>query len=360
MSQSYKIIRCTEEYYPQLLTVLDTAFGGNKDWFTSQLSQFVPYADKAELEQIEYHWLALDPADDKKAIGVIGTYPFTWQVGDGEDSALLDTMGIGQVGVLPEYQGQGVMGAMLRHAYDYLVSEGKELAWLQGFKDRYKHFGYDFRMGNVFQSFYLPRNVAPFALSLQEKQLIHVADDKDIPVLNALYQRYPSFIHRNERQWSRLFTKENLITYIVETKAGSAYISYNSRAEKPVNLLEVQGDPKVALGLLEHHISTHKLDRARVASPFAYNQSSPILDAADSFLLESHALGNIVQLESLYGKLKPFAEKQLGSLGALTDDDKHAIIKQLLGYIYQAEGQKNKLAAKLNPLTVWTSQSDAV
>ena len=91
-----------------------------------------------------------------------------------EDGTTYKTLAVAPVAVLPEYQNQGIGGALLDHAHKTASSLGYNSAILLGHKDYYPNFGYrkasDFKIRFPFDA---PDDCC-MAIELQPDALRHV------------------------------------------------------------------------------------------------------------------------------------------------------------------------------------------
>lgn len=78
-------------------------------------------------------------ADQEKVIGSVYAHPRTY-VAPGTEAK---SLGIGAVSVHPEYQGQGIMSAMMRTVLEKCREEGVAFMSLGGQRQRYQTFGFD-------------------------------------------------------------------------------------------------------------------------------------------------------------------------------------------------------------------------
>ncbi len=77
--------------------------------------------------------------EDGSIRAVVGLFPLDWQVGD----ARLTIGGIGGVSTHPSVRGKGYMKLLMNHCVEHMKSEGMQLSWLGGQRQRYGYFGYE-------------------------------------------------------------------------------------------------------------------------------------------------------------------------------------------------------------------------
>ena len=70
---------------------------------------------------------------------IVGVFPLEWCV----DEARLRIAGIGGVCTHPQFRGRGLMQKLMHHCVEEARTQGYDLSWLGGQRQRYAYFGYE-------------------------------------------------------------------------------------------------------------------------------------------------------------------------------------------------------------------------
>ncbi len=342
-----RVVRCNRDLYPGFLSAVNTCFGNEQGWFCKNVGHCCPWPEAAEDLEISQNIVTLD---NDKVVGTIGVYPRQWLVTDGELTTTLNIAGIGQVGCLPNERGRGIMSQMLNFAISEMEKEGCDASWLSGDRFRYRNYGWD-HAGTK-----LCLNFAQWRLSAMTNDLKltkREASLDDLSILQPLYETYSTRTLRDAKWWSKLLNRQNFHWIIGEVGGQTAYICYNDLY--PEHIGEARGDGKALLALLKDHMQEKNLQRVEYSAPELDATTQGIIDFASYFSFAPATQIKLVNIPSLFEKLKPFAEKQNAQLttAACSDLEKQAeICSMLLGF----DLQKNPL----RPVKLWLPAPDDV
>ncbi len=317
-------MRCTKEYYNDMLECLSKAFGENKNWFQRNCGHVVPFYDQANDTDYSNHYIHLE---DGKVAGVVGSYLMDFDLLD----VRLSVAGIGQVSCLPEYRGKGIMSLLINEAIADMESSGTDLSVLGGDRFRYAHFGYEFGGVEGILHFDKHRIETP-----KDTYYINEPRVGDVPMLRQLYERIPSRVYRSDELFARHMSRGNVrfVTARIDAQF-HAYLAY--KPENPSHILEISGDPAAILALLHNHFAEHSIESIRVYMPVHGCEVSRYLYSICSYYEMRPAFNiKIVNPSAIIEKFsnsKAFAPIVKG-LPVITDDNKEEICRRLLGFTF--------------------------
>ena len=343
----FDIKRCGRDDYPEFLDVLNRAFGYEPDshWFQRNLVNCTPYPDKADSRLIGCHVIAVN-RENGEIMGGVGVYPFQLIVSedapDGE-RFVLPAVGIGQVCCLPQYRERGVMSGTLNKAIEESVRDGYVLGFLGGDRYRYGNFGFDYGGGALQLNYRFNRLKTAVNQAYNRGADVRTAGFEDIKFLNGMYETLPSYVKRDAGYWQTQIGGGKFIWQIGTAGGAGAYIAYEAAQKN--RILEICGDPDLALFLIYSHMKMNWLDRASTELPFAPGRADPLyrkLSDASSHMSASpmdNGLTAIFSPDGAYGILKPAIER----MGIRLADGAEKGIMQADGAdkgIKQADGAK--------------------
>ena len=130
---SYKIERLTADDYDELLNMLNTVFHKPEG---NTFDLFLPVMWERDDEHMSKH-LAI--REDGRIAAVVGIYPLPAKV-CGEEIVFST---IGNVATLPEYEGRGMMRALMARSIEEAKKTGIDIARLAGARQRYNRYGFE-------------------------------------------------------------------------------------------------------------------------------------------------------------------------------------------------------------------------
>ncbi len=325
-------MRCTREYYNDMLECLSKAFGENKNWFQRNCGHVVPFYEQANDTDFNNHFIHLE---DGRVAGVVGSYLMDFDLLD----VRLSAAGIGQVSCLPEYRGKGIMSSLIKEAITDMESSGTDISVLGGDRFRYAHFGYEF--GGIEGILYFDKNRIE---TPKDTYYINEPRIEDISMLRQLYERLPSRVYRSDELFERHLLRGNVrfVTARLETcthaqpsqaQAAVAYLAY--KPQNPSHILEISGDTAALPALLHNHFAEHGIESIRTYMPVHSCEVSRYLYSICSYYEMRPAFNiKIVNPNSIIEK---FAHSKafnpiMKALPAITDDNKEEICRRLLGF----------------------------
>ncbi len=253
----YKIERLTAKDYDELLDMLNTVFHKPEG---NTFDIFLPVMWERDDEHMSKH-IAI--RENGKIAAVVGIYPLPAKVG-GEDIVFST---IGNVATLPEFEGKGMMRALMSKALEEAESLGIDVARLAGARQRYNRYGFE-QTGVDYMFKLIPKNLIDYyggrtvdgdmifsGSSLSggegfEKRFsfkhITLEDTELLDAVMELEKNAPLYVDRGDREqffktlsaykhkiWGALDTDGDLVGYINATP-DNAYI-YEHRAGKADN-----------------------------------------------------------------------------------------------------------------------------
>ena len=237
-----EIRKCTPADYPELLDVLNDAFGFGREneWFQKETTHCTPYPSQATAEEIGLHWICII---DGKIAGGLGAYPMDWVVSGADGQRYtISAYGIGQVCCLPEFRNRGVMSAMMKAAEADMRERGRSVGYLEGSRRRYGYFGYDF--GGSAVIFRLDKKL--LELTTSPGLVMRQAKLEDWPTINEACTAQPSYVVRSARSWELQFSRTNMRWFIGESGSNKGYMCVRSDNM----IVEIHGDPGILAAML--------------------------------------------------------------------------------------------------------------
>ena len=253
----YKIERLNAENYDELLTMLNTVFHKSEG---DTFDIFLPVMWKRDDAHMSKH-LAIRA--NGKLAAVVGIYPLPAIVGN--EPITFAT--IGNVATLPEFEGQGMMRALMDEALKEAKRLGIDVARLSGARQRYNRYGFE-RAGIDYEFKLTQKNLMDyyrgtlvdgevryvgsflskgesFERKFRFKQIL--LDDKDLLDHVMTLERYaPLYTERGDAEqffqtlsaykckiWGALNSVGELVGYICATDNGSTI--YEHRANHAQN-----------------------------------------------------------------------------------------------------------------------------
>jgi predicted acetyltransferase len=132
-NMGYKIERLTAKDYDELLHLLNTVFHKEEG---NTFDVFLPVMWERTDERMSKH-LAI--RENGKIVAVVGVYPLPAKI-YGEE-IMFST--IGNVATLPEFEGRGMMKALMSQALLEAKRMGIDVARLGGARQRYNRYGFE-------------------------------------------------------------------------------------------------------------------------------------------------------------------------------------------------------------------------
>jgi len=247
------IKKCERGEYSQALAMMNKAFGLKENELENMLPSCTPFEGNATDEQISRHFIALK---DSEVIGCAGAYPSEVRLGGGET---VKAFGVGQVCVRKEERGAGVMTACLSAAIADAVDGGAELGYLWGHMPRYAHFGFAPAGAKAeFKDIVIGRLIKN---SGTKNFTARRASREDVAELSVLYGRYEFRAVRTEEQWFERLNRSNVDCYY---SPDGAYLFANNGGN---TVVEIQGGPEAARGLLAFYAAERGLERIGAQYP---------------------------------------------------------------------------------------------
>lgn len=125
----YEIVRLTVNDYEELLDFIDLVFH-------IDFRKTLPILYKPTDESMSCQYAVKEGGRIRAAVG---SFPMTWHVG----GVALKVAGIGNVAVHPYHRSKGYMVTLMNAAIADMGSEGVDLSYLGGQRQRYQYFGYE-------------------------------------------------------------------------------------------------------------------------------------------------------------------------------------------------------------------------
>lgn len=291
--------KCTRKDYKALIQFLNDTFEKNEDkWFIKYVGRVYQEEDNMTDEMIGHTYLL---KDNNQIAACIGIFPIDLCCRYGEDIIHLKMACIGSVAVGHHYRKLGLMSTMLEQVNRIIQEEGYHLSWLAGDRFRYKNYGWD--CGGLQYKFTLSSRTLK-RLHGDEIMQVKSADVEDIPILNTMYQRYDNASLRPDDIW------KNLITCNQFRISKNGYLGYSQSWKD--SILEVQGDKKDVLALLNNHAQEHQLSSLSIHCPHDTNELTKyFLEICDGYEIMSLGKIQIIQEEVLWNLIKAPLVKQL-------------------------------------------------
>ncbi len=147
----YKIERLTAKDYDELLDMLNTVFHKPEG---NTFDIFLPVMWERDDEHMSKH-IAI--RENGKIAAVVGIYPLPAKVG-GEDIVFST---IGNVATLEEFEGKGMMRALMSRGLEEAESLGLDVARLGGARQRYNRYGFE-QAGVDYMFKLIPKNLIDY------------------------------------------------------------------------------------------------------------------------------------------------------------------------------------------------------
>ena len=189
-----KIVQLSATDYPELMAMLDQAFGG-----VSGIT-LAPYFQSCEASmRCSYAiWR------DRVMAAVVSLFPISWQV----DKVQLDVAGIGAVAVAPQFRRQGLMIKLMDHVREQIIGQGHQLSFLSGNRHRYRYFGWE-RAGTMTLA-HISKTCIRHTFGQTEPleiELEELAPDSAInSKLKSLHDRQPTYCQRPVDRFNQFLT----------------------------------------------------------------------------------------------------------------------------------------------------------
>ena len=340
---------CKVHEYPQLLDVLNEAFGYGSDsaWFQKKWSHCTPYPDIAAQDEVMKHFVCII---DEQIVGCVGAYPFDLEVcGENGTKRTIYAYGIGQVSCLNYYRNRGVMSALMKAAEEQMFADGRTIGFLGGNRRRYGYFGYDFG-GNIVK--YTPDKRLLADIASEKEVIIRLASFEDWHEMDKAYRSLPSFAHRSERKWKLHFLREEIRWYIGECCGQKGYIGF----KEPNVVFELYGNPDTIAAMLLH--MTNSQEEGKAISVL-YAAQNIVSDAIGKMLyntaawVHSYPMG----LSSIINPTKFLNDLQI-DCAFMSANRQKSLARLLMGFEPLPYEKLNQ--AQVNHLCVWFSDIDSV
>ncbi|MAE65861.1 MAG: hypothetical protein CMJ18_16445 [Phycisphaeraceae bacterium] len=134
---SEPITRLATEHYDELIEFLNACFNPPGDDFPGIL----PGCYQPDPEKMRCNYAI---RRDGRIAAVTGVFPIEWHIG----TTTLRIAGIGGVSTAPKWRGQGLMNRLMRHVTHATRTDGYDLSFLGGQRQRYLYHGWE-RTGTV-------------------------------------------------------------------------------------------------------------------------------------------------------------------------------------------------------------------
>lgn len=355
----YTIRQCTRSDYPQVLDVMNDAFGvehgftAKDEAMQNNMSHIAPYEHIATDEEIAKYYAAFD---GNKVIGTAAIFPFEWVVSDGDRQYRLEVFGVGQVTCMAEYQKQGIMTSLLSCTDEIMRKTDAHLKFLIGDRFRYRRFGYEIG-GNVVDLLYTKRSFVDIpAVDIEMRK----ATDGDTPLLNSMYTKNSSYLVRSEHKWMRDI-EYKLGTILIGEKDGkNGYIAVSPRwgAQRA----ETGGDPEIVLELIRRFLENAEIGELYVQMPFSHTPTKlakALHKSAFKMSLLPYGHFAFFDFDRTFELLADSVENQTGRTASSFDAvQREAIVRRLFGFAYHPLPECIAGLQSLRPLCTWVPDND--
>ena len=278
------------EEYPQVMEVLERAFGYPRHYWLAQ------YPGVAEDRFVfDDHFVM---REEGRVVAQAAIYPYTMMV----DGTEVPMGGVGGVATDPAFQGRGHFSRLMHRLNEEMRGRGMALAVLWGMTPRYRHFGYE-PAGRrlVFRLAAAPGHADDDVVETMRG----FEPGSDLAWTHEARRREAWGVRRSERMQEQCLTGPGLQTWVNHREGEGAYVVLrDGRA------IECVGDPTRALELLAH--LRHRYFRSGFEVVVSYRDSPlarGLFDLGANWRVETIGMFRVLDL---VGTLRAFAPQMQG------------------------------------------------
>ena len=261
MSKHNNIVQLEERDYDELMAMLSRSFQKvNTNYFSQGVGA---YYQKTAHSMNANHAIKIDG----KIAAVVGLFPMDYQLGE----TLLKCGGIGGVCVAHEFRGQKLMGILMDHVVEVIQTQGYDLAWLSGDRQRYRYYGWE-KSGIENHFKIIKPNLNHTKIEKIEGancQSFDLANASDVRVCREMYESQA--IHRKwgDTDFSKRLTHRFAHSFILKNAEGQA-VAYAYLNQDKSQAQEIVGSSLNAiLTLLDCLVSS--LGQLEIVLPYDQN-----------------------------------------------------------------------------------------
>lgn len=298
-----------KEEFREMMFFLEKSYGHSRGFFP----RTAPHVWRKETIDYENRIIA---KEEGKIVSHVGIFPLTMVVKDAE----IKMGGIGGVATLPEFRGKGYMSKLMNFSIQKMRKDGYPLSILWGDRQRYGYFGYEVTGREII--FTLSRRSLKRSLRLPSVNIMRLEEKEDLlEKIILIHNKEPIHIKRKREDYTLIFTKPGLITYLAEKEGDFAYLSFYGEQFSSA-LGECGGNPEILFSLIYHLLE--RWERESLEIPFPYFPSNlffHLLKVCSHWYFRPLGMVKILNLRETIRSYFPFLKKRTQGLefkGTLT------------------------------------------